>query len=100
VSTLVKANTSSVLLASYQFARANRLDFNLAAIDPSYPVSTTENFDRDYMLGLFQHGIERAHSSQMWQKTVVPGSPTPSPRPQGLLSSRNDRARPVLPAVR
>jgi hypothetical protein len=100
VSTLVKANTSSVLLASYQFARANRLDFNLAAIDPSYPVSTTENFDRDYMLGLFQHGIERAHSNQMWQKTVVPGSPTPSPRPQGLLSSRNDRARPVLPAVR
>ena len=100
VSTLVKANTSSVLLASYQFARANRLDFNLAAIDPSYPVSTTENFDRDYMLGLFQHGIERAHSNQMWQKTVVPPSSSPSPRPQGLVSSRNDRLRPAVPALR
>ena len=100
VSTLVKANTSSVILASYQFARANRLDFNLAAIDPSYPVSTTENFDRAYMLGLFQHGIERAHSNQMWQKTVVGPSSSPSPRPQGLVSSRNDRLRPAVPALR
>jgi hypothetical protein len=100
VSTLVKANTSSVILASYQFARANRLDFNLAAIDPSYPVSTTENFDRAYMLGLFQHGIERAHSNQMWQKSVLGPASSPSPRSQALVSSRNDRLRPAVPALR
>lgn len=100
VSTLVKANTSSVLLASYQFARTNRLEFNLAAIDPSYPISTTDNFDREYMLGLFQHGIERARSNRMWQKTPVPPSSNPSPKPQGLVSSRNNRLGAAVPALR
>jgi hypothetical protein len=99
VSTLVKANTSSVLLASYQFARTNRLEFNLAAVDPSYPIGTTDNFDREYMLGLFQHGIERAHSNQMWQKTAVPPTLN-NPRPQGIVSSRTSRADSAAPALR
>jgi predicted acylesterase/phospholipase RssA len=99
VSTLVKANTSSVLLASYQFARANRLEFNLAAIDPAYPIGTSENFEREYMLGLFQHGIERAHSNQMWQKTPVPPTLN-NPRPQGIASSRNSRVGAAVPALR
>jgi predicted acylesterase/phospholipase RssA len=100
VSTLVKANTSSVLLSSYQFARNNRLEFNLAAIDPAYPISTAENFDRDYMLGLFQHGIERARSSRMWQKTAVPPTSTPERAPQGTVSSPTNRAVAASPALR
>jgi hypothetical protein len=76
LSTMVKASTNRILLSTYQFARSHGLGFNLAAIDPSYPTSTTINFDRDYMLRLFQYGIERARSGPAWRRTL-----TPTPRP-------------------
>jgi predicted acylesterase/phospholipase RssA len=69
ISTMVKANTREILLATYQFARTHGIEFNLAAIDPSYPHRTTFRFDRDYMLRLFKYGLERARSGQVWQQS-------------------------------
>jgi hypothetical protein len=42
-STMIKANTNAVLLATYQFAQARGLDFHLAGIDPAYPTSSTND---------------------------------------------------------
>ena len=88
--TMVKANTRENLLATYQFARSHGIEFNLAAIDPSYPHSTTISFDRDYMQRLFQYGFERARSGQVWQQTIVPTAPTPTPRQRPTVSSQDN----------
>jgi hypothetical protein len=80
VTTMVKTDTNRILLSTYQFARSHGLEFNLATIDPPYPTSTTTNFDREYMLGLFRHGIERARAGQIWQRPIIPDAPTPKPR--------------------
>jgi predicted acylesterase/phospholipase RssA len=94
VSTMVKTNTNAVLLATYQFARRNGLDFNLASIDRDYPTSPTITFDRQYMLALFQYGIARARSGRIWQKSVLPEAPDRNPRPPAAVSqaSSGDRS--------
>jgi hypothetical protein len=93
VSTMVKSNTNAVLLSTYQFARRNGIEFNLAAIDPDYPTSPTITFDRQYMLALFQHGIERARSGRIWQKSVLPEAPARNPRPPPAVSQANSGGR-------
>jgi len=77
--TMVKANTRETLLATYQFARTHGIEFNLAAIDSSYPHSTTISFDRAYIQRLFQYGFDRALSGQVPQQTIVPTASTPLP---------------------
>ena len=47
--TAVKANTQNTLIATYDFARRNKWDFNLASIDADYPTTTSMGFDRGYM---------------------------------------------------
>jgi predicted acylesterase/phospholipase RssA len=77
LSTTVKTSTIRVLLSTYQFARAHGLGFNLAAIDPAYPTSTTIGFDQRYMLALFQHGFERGRAGPVWQRSILPPAPSP-----------------------
>jgi len=43
--TAVKANTQNTLIATYEFARRNKWDFNLASIDGEYPTTTSLGFD-------------------------------------------------------
>ena len=69
IETATRANTRTTLLASYQFARARRWEFHLAAIDPTYPKSPTLGFDADYMQGLFEYGYQRGKRSDPWQQT-------------------------------
>jgi predicted acylesterase/phospholipase RssA len=88
LSTMVKTDTNRILLSTYRFARTHGLEFNLAAIDPAYPTSTTINFDREYMLGLFRHGLERARAGQIWQRSIIPTGPTPKPRLEGIETSQ------------
>ena len=54
--TAVKANTQNTLIATYEFARRNRWDFNLASIDGEYPTTTSLGFDRVYMQQLYDYG--------------------------------------------
>ena len=51
--TAVKANTQNTLIATYDFARRNKWDFNLASIDADYPTTTSMGFDRGYMQQLY-----------------------------------------------
>ena len=93
VSTMVKTSTNRALLSTYQFARDHGLGFNLAAIDPSYPTSTTVILDQDYMLRLFHYGIERARSGQVWQRALMPNRPTPTSRVAPTISWQKGDAR-------
>ena len=68
--TAVKANTQNTLIATYDFARRNKWDFNLASIDADYPTTTSLGFDRGYMLGLYQYGYEKGREGPAWRKTL------------------------------
>jgi hypothetical protein len=68
--TAVKANTQNTLIATYDFARRNKWDFNLASIDADYPTTTSMGFDRAYMQQLYQYGYTQGLSGAPWRKTL------------------------------
>ena len=68
--TAVKANTQNTLIATYDFTRRNKWDFNLASIDADYPTTTSMGFDRGYMQQLYQYGYQQGLSGAPWRKTL------------------------------
>ncbi len=68
--TAVKANTQNTLIATYEFARRNKWDFNLASIDADYPTTTSMGFDRGYMQQLYQYGYQQGTQGSPWRKTL------------------------------
>jgi hypothetical protein len=77
--TAVKANTQNTLIATYEFARRNKWDFNLAAIDGAYPTTTSLGFDRTYMAQLYQYGYTQGRGGPPWRKSLPATYTTPSP---------------------
>jgi hypothetical protein len=90
--TAVKANTQNTLIATYDFARRNRWDFNLAAIDGDYPTTTSYGFDSNYMRGLYQYGYEQGSRGNPWRKTL-PETYNTVPEPPPARPLRGPRAR-------
>jgi hypothetical protein len=68
--TAVKANTQNTLIATYDFARRNKWDFNLASIEGDYPTTTSLGFDRTYMLQLYEYGYAQGLRASAWRKTL------------------------------
>jgi hypothetical protein len=77
--TAVKANTQNTLIATYDFARRNKWDFNLSSIDPDYPTTTSMGFDKTYMRQLFQYGYNQGYQGLPWRKTLPATYTVPSP---------------------
>jgi hypothetical protein len=83
--TAVKANTQNTLIATYEFARRNKWDFNLASINGDYPTTTSLGFDRAYMQQLYQYGYEQGRAGPPWRKNLpatytAPSTSAPPPR--------------------
>ncbi|UGV28240.1 alpha/beta hydrolase [Rhodopseudomonas boonkerdii] len=68
-STMVKAQTRSILQRTYEFARRSKFDFNVTYIEDDWPVAPSSGFDTGYMRALFQHGYDKARSSHLWAKS-------------------------------
>ena len=79
--TAVKANTQNTLIATYEFARRNKWDFNLASIGAEYPTTTSMGFDKTYMRQLFQYGYEQGFQGSPWRKTLPATYTVPSASP-------------------
>ncbi|WP_050400487.1 patatin-like phospholipase family protein [Bradyrhizobium embrapense] len=69
ISAITQAQTRSVILSTYDFARRNRLGFHLSYIERDYPAPETQGFDTAYMRALYQHGYEKAAAGQAWTAT-------------------------------
>ena len=80
--TAVKANTQNTLIATYDFTRRNKWDFNLASIDADYPTTTSMGFDKSYMSQLFQYGYDQGYRGPPWRKTLPPTYTVPTASPQ------------------
>ena len=69
ISTLVKTQGIGDLYQMYEFARRNRIDYNLAFIPGNFPDTSMEAFDPKYMPALFDLGFELGKSGHPWKKT-------------------------------
>ncbi|WP_420971486.1 patatin-like phospholipase family protein [Bradyrhizobium sp. B120] len=69
ISAITQAQTRSVILSTYDFARRNRLGFHLSYIERDYPAPETQGFDTAYMRALYQYGYEKAAAGQAWTAT-------------------------------
>ncbi|MCP1833228.1 hypothetical protein ACVIHH_002035 [Bradyrhizobium sp. USDA 4518] len=69
ISAITQAQTRSVILSTYDFARRNRLGFHLSYIERGYPAPETQGFDTAYMRALYQYGYDKAAAGQAWTAT-------------------------------
>jgi hypothetical protein len=66
---ITKAQTRSVVLSTYEFARRNRVGFKLSYISRDYPASGAEGFNTAYMRALYQYGYDKASGGHAWTST-------------------------------
>ncbi|WP_407152550.1 patatin-like phospholipase family protein [Bradyrhizobium sp. ORS 86] len=69
ISAITQAQTRSVILSTYDFARRNRLGFHLSYIERDYPSPASQGFDTAYMRALYQYGYQKAASGHAWTST-------------------------------
>ena len=69
ISTLIKTQGIGDLYQMYEFARRNRIEYNLAFIPGNFSDTSTEAFDRKYMSSLFDLGFQLGKSGRPWTKT-------------------------------
>lgn len=77
-STLVKAQTRSILFSTYDFAKRNKYGFNLSYIEADRPISPA-GFNTAYMRDLFQYGYDKALSGHAWAKAPPADGPASAP---------------------
>jgi hypothetical protein len=70
VSTLIKANIRSTLIANYDFARRKGWEFNLVAIDPQFPESAPSGLEPAYMQRLYRYGQVKGRSGTAWRSKL------------------------------
>jgi predicted acylesterase/phospholipase RssA len=87
-STLVKAQTRSILYSTYDFARRNKYGFNLTYIESDRPPSPSAGFDTAYMRALFQYGYDRSRSGHAWSKSPPAVAPAALPMADGRPARR------------
>ena len=92
--TAVKANTQNTLIATYDFARRNKWDFNISSIDAEYPTTTSMGFDKAYMRQLFQYGYDQGYKGQPWRKTLPATYTMPTLSPPRTPARRGGVASP------
>jgi hypothetical protein len=70
ISTLIKANSKTTLLASIEFARSTGIDFNMTHINKDLPKDLKPSFSTDYMRAMYKMGYNRAIAGNFWEKTI------------------------------
>jgi predicted acylesterase/phospholipase RssA len=66
---VTKTQIRSVLHGTYDFARRNRLGFNLTYIDKEVPSPGSFGFETGYMRSLYQYGYDKAKTGDFWAKS-------------------------------
>lgn len=67
--TLIKQQTIGDVLKLYDFARKNRIEFELATVPGSFAAKSKEPFDRAYMTKLYYLGEQLGRAGYKWSKT-------------------------------
>jgi predicted acylesterase/phospholipase RssA len=65
---VTKTQTRSILYETYDFARRNKVGFNLTYIGQDLPSSSSSGFETNYMRSLYQYGYDKAKAGAFWAK--------------------------------
>src|SRR6185437_8067891 len=68
IETLTKSRGIGDLARMYTRARADKIDYNLAAIPLDFNVKHPMPFDRTYMVALYELGLVRGRAGYAWAK--------------------------------
>lgn len=88
LATLTKNQGVGDLYKLYVEARRQDIDFNYAAIPPTFDRVSREPFDTDYMQALFAMGLELGRHGYPWSKTPPGLEEQPQAKPSRGASSR------------
>jgi predicted patatin/cPLA2 family phospholipase len=69
ISTLIKTQGIGDLYQMYEFARRNRIEYDLAYIPGDFPDTSKESFDTVYMSRLFDLGFQLGQGGHPWTKS-------------------------------
>jgi hypothetical protein len=69
ISTLIKTQGIGDLYQMYEFARRNRIEYDLAYIPGDFPDTSKESFDTVYMSRLFDLGFQLGKDGHPWAKS-------------------------------
>jgi len=69
ISTLIKTQGIGDLYQMYEFARRNRIEYDLAYIPGNFPDTSKESFDTVYMSRLFDLGFQLGKDGHPWAKS-------------------------------
>ncbi|GJD34720.1 patatin-like phospholipase family protein [Methylobacterium aerolatum] len=73
--TASRARSRAALAATYALAKANNIAFNLTYVDERGPKApAAQGFNTAYMQALYQDGLEKGRSANLWEHTV-PAAP-------------------------
>ncbi len=70
IATMMKAQTSGLVTASYEAAQRLGMDFNVAYIDRAVPFTPQTPFASGYMDTVFAIGAREAQDGTVWHKTL------------------------------
>ncbi|HEV3242722.1 MAG TPA: hypothetical protein VGY14_05725 [Methyloceanibacter sp.] len=66
----------------YEFAKRNRVAYNLAFVPGNFRDTSTEAFDPEYMSGLFDLGFQLGKSGHLWKNdAAATGQPVMTQNP-------------------
>jgi predicted patatin/cPLA2 family phospholipase len=92
INTLIKAQASGDLWTLYYEAQQNHMAFAMTSIPDDIPDDSQSMFDRKYMTGLFEAGLELGRSGKAWRAMPSLTSPTrkePTDAVEGSPAGRN-----------
>lgn len=108
ISTLIKSQNSTELYRIYRLAKDAGAAFNLAAVPPSFSLTTNEIYDPKYQAALYEEGIAVGRAGEWMseppglrsaitqRKTISRGSPKPSAK----SSSQSTRPPATSPSAK
>jgi hypothetical protein len=64
--TMIKSHQLGDIYRIYRMARDDGVDFNIAAVPPSFNVKAREAFDKHYLLQLFETGVAQGATGGQW----------------------------------
>ncbi|MCM2471257.1 patatin-like phospholipase family protein [Agrobacterium vitis] len=67
-SALIKAQTRSALIATYDYAQRNGIRFHVASIDTHIAYSMTDPFNTNYMRAVYNLGYAEMASDSLWKE--------------------------------
>lgn len=66
LTTEIRAHDRSTIIATYDFAKRNGMEFRISAIGEDFGLRSRKPFDAAYMTSLFRYGVSRGRNPDHW----------------------------------